>query len=138
MASPDRAAGTPTRREGYVSVMPSARRIAEPSTRRLFANRGMRTAPPWPAPVTGIAQRTTAANLSGELGVETLPSDMSFAVTEPDGAFEYSSRGLGGFFAQKSNWFFRGPLYVIARDPALQSRSSQDVNRSGCARNDYG
>jgi predicted NAD/FAD-binding protein len=41
--------------------------------------------------------------LLAELGVETQPSDMSFAVTEPGGAFEYSSRGLGGFFAQKSN-----------------------------------
>ncbi len=43
--------------------------------------------------------------LMAELGVETQPSDMSFAVTEPGGAFEYSSRGLSGFFAQKSNWF---------------------------------
>jgi len=42
--------------------------------------------------------------LMAELGVETQPSDMSFAVTEPGGAFEYSSRGLSGFFAQKSNW----------------------------------
>src|ERR1035438_3773423 len=32
-----------------------------------------------------------------ELGVETQPSDMSFAVTEMGGQFEYSSRGLGGF-----------------------------------------
>jgi predicted NAD/FAD-binding protein len=38
-----------------------------------------------------------------ELGVATQPSDMSFAVTAPGGAFEYSSRGLGGFFAQKRN-----------------------------------
>ena len=43
--------------------------------------------------------------LMAELGVATQPSDMSFAVTERDGAFEYSSRGLGGFFAQKSNCF---------------------------------
>ncbi len=41
--------------------------------------------------------------LLAELGVETQPSDMSFAVTEPGGVFEYSSRGLGGFFAQKKN-----------------------------------
>ena len=43
--------------------------------------------------------------LMAELGVATQPSDMSFAVTERDGAFEYSSRGLSGFFAQKSNCF---------------------------------
>ena len=43
--------------------------------------------------------------LMEELGVETQPSDMSFAVTAPGGAFEYSSHGLGGFFAQKSNLF---------------------------------
>jgi uncharacterized protein len=41
--------------------------------------------------------------LMKELGVETQPSDMSFAVTTPDGGFEYSSRGLSGFFAQKRN-----------------------------------
>ena len=38
-----------------------------------------------------------------ELNVETQPSDMSFAVTSPGGAFEYSSRGARGFFAQRSN-----------------------------------
>jgi len=43
--------------------------------------------------------------LMRELGVETQPSDMSFAVREPGGTFEYSSRGLGGYFAQKRNYF---------------------------------
>lgn len=41
--------------------------------------------------------------LMAELGVQTQPSDMSFAVTDQDGDFEYSSRGLKGFFAQKRN-----------------------------------
>jgi predicted NAD/FAD-binding protein len=41
--------------------------------------------------------------LMDELGVETQPSDMSFAVTRDNGDFEYSSRGLRGFFAQKRN-----------------------------------
>ena len=41
--------------------------------------------------------------LMQELGVETQASDMSFAVTSHGGAFEYSSRGLPGFFAQRSN-----------------------------------
>lgn len=41
--------------------------------------------------------------LMAELGVATAPSDMSFAVTMGGGRFEYSSRGLTGFFAQRSN-----------------------------------
>ncbi len=35
-----------------------------------------------------------------EIGVETRPSDMSFSVSVPSAGFEYSSRGLPGFFAQ--------------------------------------
>jgi predicted NAD/FAD-binding protein len=41
--------------------------------------------------------------LLAELGVETQPSDMSFAVSNPASGFEYSSRGLGGFFAERAN-----------------------------------
>jgi len=43
--------------------------------------------------------------LMSELGVATQQSDMSFAVTARDGAFEYSSHGLSGFFAQPENRF---------------------------------
>ena len=43
--------------------------------------------------------------LFAELGVETQPSDMSFGVSCQETGFEYSSRGLGGFFAQRSNLF---------------------------------
>ncbi|MEQ1946972.1 MAG: FAD-dependent oxidoreductase [Bryobacteraceae bacterium] len=43
--------------------------------------------------------------LMRELAIETQPSDMSFAVTSAGGAFEYSSHGIQGFFAQKSNYF---------------------------------
>jgi predicted NAD/FAD-binding protein len=39
--------------------------------------------------------------LLAELNVETAPSDMSFAVNSSD--YEYSSRGAGGFFAQRGN-----------------------------------
>jgi predicted NAD/FAD-binding protein len=41
--------------------------------------------------------------LFSELGVETQPSDMSFAVACHRTGFEYSSRGLNGFFAQRAN-----------------------------------
>jgi len=39
-----------------------------------------------------------------KLGVERQASDMSFGVSCQKTGFEYSSRGLGGLFAQKSNW----------------------------------
>jgi predicted NAD/FAD-binding protein len=39
-----------------------------------------------------------------ELGVTRQKSDMSFGVSCQKTGFEYSSRGLGGLFAQKSNW----------------------------------
>jgi len=41
--------------------------------------------------------------LFAELGVQTQASDMSFAVTCRASGFEYSSRGLKGFFAQRVN-----------------------------------
>jgi uncharacterized protein len=40
-----------------------------------------------------------------ELGVETINSDMSFGVSCLQTGFEYSSRGLAGFFADKRNLF---------------------------------
>ena len=45
-----------------------------------------------------------------ELGVARKKSDMSFGVSCQKTGFEYSSRGLGGLFAQKSNWFRPAPL----------------------------
>jgi predicted NAD/FAD-binding protein len=51
--------------------------------------------------------------LMAELGVGTQPSDMSFAVTRAGGSFEYSSRGLRGFFAQKRNFISPGHLTLL-------------------------
>jgi uncharacterized protein len=41
--------------------------------------------------------------LLGELGVETLPSEMSFSVTNLEDGFEFSSRGLRGYLASPRN-----------------------------------
>jgi len=49
-----------------------------------------------------------------ELGVETQASDMSFAVTCRNSGFEYSSRGLRGFFAQRSNLWTREHYKLFA------------------------
>ena len=49
---------------------------------------------------------TTYPNLVGlfeALGVDTAPSDMSFAVSMDGGALEWGSRGLGAVFAQRWN-----------------------------------
>ena len=53
--------------------------------------------------------------LLAELGVETQPSDMSFGVACRHTGFEYSSRGLGGFFAQRSN-ILRPAQYRLLRE----------------------
>jgi predicted NAD/FAD-binding protein len=45
------------------------------------------------------------ARLFRELGIETIKSDMSFGVSCRRTGFEYSSRGLAGFFADKRNLF---------------------------------
>lgn len=41
--------------------------------------------------------------LFAELGVPSRPSEMSFSVTDRAAGFEYSSRGLSGFFADRAN-----------------------------------
>ncbi len=38
-----------------------------------------------------------------ELGIASQPSDMSFSVSNPKTGFQYSSRGIGGFFADRGN-----------------------------------
>ena len=51
--------------------------------------------------------------LMRELGVESQPSDMSFAVTSPN--FEYASHGLNSYFAQRS-LLFSPAHYALLRE----------------------
>ncbi|MGA3370971.1 MAG: FAD-dependent oxidoreductase [Terracidiphilus sp.] len=52
--------------------------------------------------------------LLSELGVETQRSDMSFSVSCRQTGFEYSSRGIKGFFAQRSNLLRREHYLLLA------------------------
>jgi len=54
------------------------------------------------------------ARLLAELGVETQPSDMSFSVSCRQTGFEYSSRGVNGFFAQRLNLLRREHYLLLA------------------------
>lgn len=60
--------------------------------------------------------------LFAEIGVETESSDMSFSVSCPESGFEYSSRGLRGFFAQphslarRSHYRLLGDIVRFNRD----------------------
>jgi predicted NAD/FAD-binding protein len=53
--------------------------------------------------------------LLSHLGVESIPADMALSVSLDDGAFEYSSFGIGGMFAQKRN-IFSARFWAMLRD----------------------
>ncbi len=53
--------------------------------------------------------------LFDELGVASQPSDMSFSVSNSATGFQYSSRGAGGFFADRAN-LFRVAHYRLLAD----------------------
>ena len=82
--------------------------------------------------------------LLAELGVETQPSDMSFAVLNRKTGFEYSSRGLAGFFAQGSSLLkmdqyrllreilrFNREASKLLNDPAIANLTLGDVIEQG-------
>lgn len=52
--------------------------------------------------------------LFGELGVPRVNSDMSFAVSCRKSGYEYSSRGLRGYFAQRRNLLRRRPYRLYS------------------------
>ena len=49
-----------------------------------------------------------------QMGIARQASDMSFGVSCRKTGFEYSSRGLGGFFAGRRNWFRPGHYRFLA------------------------
>jgi predicted NAD/FAD-binding protein len=60
-----------------------------------------------------------------ELGVETEPSDMSFSVYSGNG-YEWSTRGLRGFFASPNTWFDTRH-YGLARDILRFNREARQL-----------
>lgn len=83
--------------------------------------------------------------LFNELGVDTQPSDMSFAVTCQHSGYEYSSRGLNGFYAQRGNLVkldqhrllreilrFNREAPKLLNQPAAACMTLGDVMEQGC------
>ena len=64
--------------------------------------------------------------LFAELGLDTQPSDMSFGVTCRATGYEYSSRGIAGFFAQRSN-FLRRDQYKLFTEILRFNRTAPRV-----------
>jgi uncharacterized protein len=62
--------------------------------------------------------------LFDELGVASQPSDMSFSVSNPTTGFQYSSRGVGGFFADRAN-LLRTSHYRLLADIARFHRRAR-------------
>ncbi len=74
------------------------------------------------------------------LGVPSLYADMSLSVSLDDGAFEYSSFGLGGVFAQKRNLLsprFWGLLLDIWRFFRTAPRDLPELERKATSLGDY-
>jgi len=90
-----------------------------------------------------VYNEKTYPNLSRlfrELRIETINSDMSFGVSCRQTGFEYSSRGLGGYFADKRNLFrarhFR-LLAEILRFNRVSAASLKENTLSGISLAEY-
>jgi len=66
-----------------------------------------------------------------ELGVQTQPSDMSFSVSCRQTGFEYSSRGVNGFFAQRSNLLRREHYQLLAEILRFNRTAPQLLDQPG-------
>jgi uncharacterized protein len=72
--------------------------------------------------------------LLAELGVSRVPSDMSFAVSCRKTGYEYSSRGLRGYFAQKRNAFRAFPYLLFREIRRFNRTAPQLLNRPDALR----
>jgi predicted NAD/FAD-binding protein/cyclopropane fatty-acyl-phospholipid synthase-like methyltransferase len=94
-----------------------------------------------------VFNENTYPNLLGlfaELGVQTEPSDMSFAVSLADRSFEWGSNGLGALFATSSNVFssgFRTMLSDLLRfnreAPAFLTKAKTDTVASSISMKEF-
>jgi predicted NAD/FAD-binding protein len=69
-------------------------------------------------------------SLLGALDVETIASDMSFAVSDPDG-FEWSSNGMSGIFAWKRNLANPRFLSMLGDIVKFSTAARADLAREG-------
>jgi predicted NAD/FAD-binding protein len=67
-----------------------------------------------------------------ELGVKTMASDMSFALSVDEGALEWSGQSLGTVFAQKSN-LFKPSFYRMIRDILRFNKTARQDLQKGLA-----
>ena len=68
--------------------------------------------------------------LFDHLRVPTVPTEMSFAVSLGDGAYEYSGNGFGGFFGQRSN-LLSLRHWRMAADIKRFFRQAEELQQSG-------
>jgi uncharacterized protein len=68
--------------------------------------------------------------LLGELGVERIDSDMSFAVSCKKTGYEYSTRGIRGFFAQKRNVVRARPWRLFAEIKRFNREATEVLQRA--------
>ena len=87
--------------------------------------------------VTQVFNLTTYPNLVGlldVLGVDSEPSDMSFALSTGGGALEWGSNGLDALFAQRSN--AASPAFLRMVWDVLRFGREAPKARAGSVRNE--
>lgn len=77
----------------------------------------------------------------GELGVQTIPTDMSFGVSTADGAFEWGSYSISSFVGKLSHlfspWFWRMVFDVFRFSLFAQDILDEEQQEGPCADKSY-